>query len=140
METLGQHVRQRRKALGMATQKVLADKLGWHQTYISHIERDRGKRPSFPLLVQLATALGESVDDLLEATGLREKYASELGLPATSPGSKLLLAYVQANFPDLSEEEAQQAMDTLAGVFRRRQPKLADDRQREDEAPDVATA
>lgn len=124
METLGQHVRQRRKALGIRSQRELAERLGWHQTYISHIERDRAKRPSFPLLVQLATALGESVDELLEATGLREKYASELGLPPTSSGSRLLVGYIEAKFPDLSDAEAQQAMDILEGAFHRRKPVL----------------
>ena len=140
MRSLGQHVKWRRSEVHIPTQAALAEKLGWHPSYVSHIERDRGKRPSFPLLVQLATALGETVDDLLEDTGLREKYASELGLPPTSTGSKLLVGYIQANFPDLTEDEAQQAMDTLAGVFRRRQPRPRGDQPHEDARHDAGSA
>lgn len=62
MNAIGKNVRARREAAGM-TQKQLAQAVGVKQAMISHIEV--GERlPSLPLAIQLADALGVTVDAL----------------------------------------------------------------------------
>lgn len=120
-ETLGEHVKRRRKALGITSQKALAAKLKWHQTYISHIERDRAKRPSFALLVQLAKALHEDVFELLADTGLIDMYAADVARGPLSSGQELLIDRVAAHFAGLDVDVADRAwrvLETAVGELR----------------------
>jgi|SRR5579862_278848 transcriptional regulator with XRE-family HTH domain len=55
-ETLGQVLKQRRRALGF-TQRELADVLGVKAGHITHLENGR-RRPSLSLLGRLAEVLG----------------------------------------------------------------------------------
>ena len=55
-ETLGQVLKERRRALGF-TQRELADRLGVKAGHITHLENGR-RRPSLSLLGRLADVLG----------------------------------------------------------------------------------
>lgn len=68
LQTLGAHVRDRRKALGL-TQVELAERLGWSQERISVLENGKYGMPSLPLLARLAEALEVSLGGLLETVG-----------------------------------------------------------------------
>lgn len=136
-ETLGQHVRRVRDALRM-TQKDVGQRMRpvRDKSYIGHIERDRAKRPSYPLLVELAEALGEEVDDLLAATGLREKYQAEAQTPPQSPGSQRVEAYVRTVLSDLSDDKADTVMLMLEGLAGEDAPGRSGRRTSQDAPPD----
>ncbi|MDE5772090.1 MAG: helix-turn-helix domain-containing protein [Ruminococcus sp.] len=61
--TFGQKVKQRREELGY-TQIELAEKTKTSQPYISRLERN-GFNPSMQMLINIASALGVSIDYLL---------------------------------------------------------------------------
>ncbi len=61
--TLGQKIKYCREMLGY-TQTELADKTQVCQSYISRLERD-GFNPSSQMIVNIASALGVSIDYLL---------------------------------------------------------------------------
>lgn len=68
--TLGQKIKNRREELGL-TQTELAEKTQVCQSYVSRLERD-GFNPSSQMIVNIAVALGMSIDYLL----LDDKKAS----------------------------------------------------------------
>jgi len=63
LNALSQHVRARRKALGL-TQEQLAERSGLSTNYVARLEIG-SNTPSFPTLVALADALGSQVSDIL---------------------------------------------------------------------------
>jgi transcriptional regulator with XRE-family HTH domain len=69
-----------RKARGW-TQHDLSHASGLTRSHISRLERGDIQLPSSERLRQLATALGTSLDDLLEAAGYRDPVAGDSDLP-----------------------------------------------------------
>ncbi len=64
--TLGNRVRELRKALGLSQEK-LAERIGVDRSYIAHIESGRTKMPSADVITALASALETSPEDLFRA-------------------------------------------------------------------------
>jgi len=68
--TVGERVRTLREAQGL-TQQALSDEVGVSRVMIAQIERG-AKAPSLPLALELARALGCTLEEL---AGMAEKYA-----------------------------------------------------------------
>ena len=64
--TLGNRVRELRKALGLSQEK-LAERIGVDRSYIAHIESGRTKMPSADVITALARALETTSEDLFRA-------------------------------------------------------------------------
>lgn len=70
-EKIGKQIRKYRKKLGLS-QEQLAEKIWISTTHMSHIETGSTKL-SLPVLVDLASVLGVSTDDLLQLKPTFEK-------------------------------------------------------------------
>src|SRR3954453_840339 len=77
---LAERLKALRKARGW-TQHDLSQASGLTRSHISRLERGDIQLPSSERLRQLATALGTSLDDLLEAAGYRDPVPNGLELP-----------------------------------------------------------
>lgn len=79
-QAIGERIRRFRKAQGL-TQQVLAELSNQEPSNISHIERGATKL-SLPTLVNIANALGVTVDDLLCDSLVESKSAFERDVSA----------------------------------------------------------
>lgn len=61
----GLNVRRIRRAMEMS-QETLAEKSDLHRTYISGLERSRGRNPSIRVVARIAKALGVKPGQLLD--------------------------------------------------------------------------
>ena len=69
---LGQFIKKVRKAKGLS-QLTVARRAGIARSYISRLESDDFKKPSLDMLSRIATALGISIDTLLQKAGYKGK-------------------------------------------------------------------
>jgi transcriptional regulator with XRE-family HTH domain len=116
---LGQHVRERREALRM-TQADLARRMGREdRSYLSRIEHDETKAPNVRLLQAIADALEESLDDLLQETGLTLPTEDGDGL---SDAQERLIAFTRAHLSHLSDAEADRLIRMIEAGFGERAP------------------
>lgn len=102
--TIGQLIRDRRLELGL-TQKDIEAATGIEQSYLSHIETGRVKRPGRELLDALAIPLRVPVEALLLAADYAVSQSAEQGIRlsdddvervATAVASKIRMVLVEA--------------------------------------------
>ncbi|OGD90390.1 hypothetical protein A3D07_00890 [Candidatus Curtissbacteria bacterium RIFCSPHIGHO2_02_FULL_42_15] len=111
-KTYGQTVREGRKLVGLSQEK-LADQAELSQGYLSQIEHDEVKDPSFAVRTRIAVVLGFKIDDT-EATENGDviflephaAYLQKIMLELAPEQKDLLMAYIKLTFPQASLEQA----------------------------------
>ncbi len=116
--TLGDWVRQRRKALKMS-QATLAKRMDYDKSYISHIEMNRAKRASYGLLLQLAEALEVPIEAMLADTGLTGAYEDADKL---APAQERIIGYTRARLAHLTSAEAEQLIRIMEAAYGEKAP------------------
>lgn len=106
---IGDRIRRSRKKCGL-TQQTLAERSNQDPSNISHIERGATKL-SLPTLVNIANALGVTVDDLLcdsleNSRASYEREVSELLSDCTHQELKIITATMRALKESLRDAES----------------------------------
>jgi transcriptional regulator with XRE-family HTH domain len=92
---VGHLIRKRRRALGWS-QEVLAEKMGWQQTYLSRVERGEVELPQRATLEKLSDVLGIGLPEFYRASGILEGVSDEAPAPPPETDDEdALIAWVK---------------------------------------------
>ena len=110
---LASRIRELRQSIGF-TQQDLSHASGLSRSYISRLEMGDIALPSRDKLRSLASALGTSLDDLLQAAGFLDAPTEENDLPD-------LKVYLRRKY-GIHERQVLQAIETLIDSLSRHAP------------------
>jgi transcriptional regulator with XRE-family HTH domain len=114
-ESLAKRVRELRQGLDW-TQQDLSIHSGLSRSYISRLEMGDIALPSNERLRALATALGTTTDDLLQAAGFIDTPSVRVGLPE-------IKAYLRQRY-GIQEPRVLQAIETIVAGLQSQTPDL----------------